>query len=341
MKWIGVVSALTVLSGAVMFAGCNSAPAPTTGTTGEAKATEGAKLTGDIKIDGSSTVYKVTAAVAELFGEANSGVNVKVNISGTGGGFKKFAAGEIDIANASRPMKQEEIDLAKKNGIEFYEVPVAYDGLTVVVNEKNTWAKDLKVEELKKMFAPGSTITNWNQVRPEFPDKKITFYGAGRDSGTFDFFTKNIVGEEKAIRQDYQPSEDDNATVQGVAGDEGAIGYFGYAYYEENQDKLNAVAVNGIAPSAETVKNLTYQPLSRPEFIYVTTKAAERPEVQAFVKFYLSADGQGLVKRAGYVPFDPATYERIAKMWDAKKTGSIFVDAAGKPVEDVLTAAGF
>lgn len=342
-KWAGL--ACVVVGSSLLF-GCGSSGSSETKKEGEqASSGGGEEMKGTINIDGSSTVYKVTAGVGEAFEDKNPGVKVLVSFSGTGGGFKKFFAGETDISNASRPVKDEEIALDKDKKIEFIEIPVAYDGLTVVVNKENTWAKSLTVEELKKIWEPNSTINNWKDVRAGFPDVPLKLFGPGTDSGTFDFFTKVIVGKEKEMRKDFQPSEDDNVLVKGVEGDKGAMGYFGLAYYEQNMDKLNAVGIDSgsgpVAPSAETVKNLTYIPLSRPEFIYVKRSAYDRPEVKAFVSFYLSESGQEIVKTVGYVPFDAATYERIAKMVEKGATGSLFNKITGEPVEAVLGSKGY
>lgn len=309
--------------GALVLAGC--------GSSGESKTPEGAaeKLEGKVVVDGSSTVFPISEAVAEEFMKENPGVRVTVGISGTGGGFKKFAVGEIDISDASRPIDPAERDAAQKNGIEFIELPVAFDGLSVVVNPGNDWVDYLTVAELKAIWEPGSKITNWNQVRPTFPDRPLKLYGAGTDSGTFDYFTKAIVGEEKASRSDYQASEDDNSLVTGVSGDANALGYFGYAYYSENKDKLKLVPVkNGdadpVAPSPETIGNGTYQPLSRPEFIYVNAEAAKRPEIIAFVRFYLGEVGQALVSEVGYVPLAPEDYKLAFERFETGKTGTAF-----------------
>jgi phosphate transport system substrate-binding protein len=302
-------------------------------------------LSGEIKIDGSSTVYPISEAVAEEFQKANPGVKVVVGISGTGGGFKKFCNGETDISNASRPILQKEIDACAQNGIEYIELPVAYDALSVVVNPRNGWVACMTVAELKKIWEPDAQgkITRWNQVRPEWPDAPLNLYGAGTDSGTFDYFTEAIVGKAKASRGDYTASEDDNVLVQGVANDQYALGYFGLAYYFENQDKLKAVAIdNGkgcVLPSEETVRNGTYQPLSRPLFIYVSRKAADRPEVEAFVRFYLEK-GPALVKQVGYVPLPDAVYQLALKRFEARKVGTLFKGEppVGLSIEDLLKA---
>ncbi|MFN3741993.1 MAG: PstS family phosphate ABC transporter substrate-binding protein [Anaerolineales bacterium] len=293
--------------------------------------TQGAKeLEGTILVDGSSTVAPITMAVAEEFQKQFQKVQVPVGISGTGGGFKKFCAGETDISDASRPIKASEVELCKQNGIEYIELPVAFDGLAVMVNPSNDFASCLTVTELKKIWEPEAEgkVTNWNQVRPDFPDRPLTLYGAGTDSGTYDYFTEAIVGKEGASRGDYTPSEDDNVLVQGIAGDPNALGFFGLAYYEENKDKLKLVAIdngNGcILPSTETVSNSTYQPLSRPLFIYVNrARVDEKPEISAFVKFYLE-NAKNLVGEVGYIPLTDEIYEAALKRYEKRITGSIF-----------------
>jgi len=296
-----------------------------------------AKLKGEIIIDGSSTVYPVTAAAAEEFRKYAKDVRISVGISGTGGGFKKFCNGETDISDASRPIDPKEAEACKAKGIEYIELPVAYDGLSVVVSPKNTWAQCLTVAELKKIWEPDAQgkITNWKQVRDSFPDKPLKLYGPGTDSGTFDYFTQAINGKEKASRGDYQASEDDNILVQGVSGDDGSLGYFGYAYYVENTGKLKLVAIdnnNGkcVLPSPETIKSGEYQPLSRPIFIYVRKEAAERPEVQAFVKFYLSKSFTPIIptKEVGYIPLTDELYAAITKRFEAKPLGTLFPNGA-------------
>ena len=262
----------------------------------------------EIRIDGSSTVAPLTAAAGELFRESNPDINVSVGTSGTGGGFAKFCAGETDINNASREIKPEEAAICEDNGIEFVEIAVANDALTVVVNKENTWATCLTVEELKTIWSPESegTITSWSQVRSSFPDEPLELYGAGTDSGTFDYFTDAINGEEGASRTDYNPTEDDNVTVQGVSGSKGALGYFGFSYFEENMDKLNAVQIDGgngcVGPSSEAAQNGTYTPLSRPLFIYVSKQAVQaNSNVLAFVDFYVEND-DAITERALFVP---------------------------------------
>lgn len=262
-------------------------------------------LKGEIKIDGSSTVYLITEATATNFKKQHPDVKITVGISGTGGGFKKFSAGETDINDASRPIRPAEKELCQKNGIEFVELQAAWDGLTVVVNPQNNWARKMTVEQLRKIWHPDSAVKRWSDVDPAWPNEEIRLFGAGPDSGTFDYFTEAINGKEKLSRRDYEASEDDNVLVKGIAGNKYALGYFGLAYYEENKDKLAAVAVAArdgaayVEPTQENVLKGTYKPLSRPLFIYVKKSALARPEVGAFVQFYLRRDD--LVETAKYV----------------------------------------
>jgi phosphate transport system substrate-binding protein len=304
--------------------------------------TEVLSQSSEIKIDGSSTVFPISEAVAEEFMAQNSGTNVTIGISGTGGGFSKFCNGEIEISNASRPIKSTEIEACRANGVEYIEIPVAYDALTIVVNPRNTWAQSMTVEELKTLWAPEAqnTITRWNQIRPSFPDAPILLYGPGSDSGTFDYFTEAIVGESGSSRSDFTASEDDNVLVQGVTGDVNALGYFGFSYYEQNQSRLNSIAVdNGdgaVAPSRESVENGTYQPLSRPLFIYVNAEAAERDDVEAFVKFYL--ESTDLVTEVGYVPLPAEAYALALEAFESGEVGSVFAgrETVGVLIQDLL-----
>jgi len=299
-----------------------------------ANAAELAQLKGDIVADGSSTVYPVTAAAAEEFRKYAKNVRISVGISGTGGGFKKFIAGETDISDASRPISPSEAEACAKAGIEFIELPVAYDGLTVVVNPRNNWVDCMTVAELRKIWHPDAQgkIVNWKQVNEKYPDRPLKLFGAGTDSGTFDYFTEAINGKEKLSRGDFQASEDDNVLVQGVAGDENALGFFGYAYYQENTSRLKALAIdnkgdgNCVKPSLETIRNGSYQPLSRPLFIYVKRTSAERPEVQAFVRFYLSKSFTPLIptREVGYVPLSDELYAAILQRFEKKVTGTLF-----------------
>ena len=273
---------------------------------------QGTGLKGEVLIDGSSTVAPISQAVAEEFSKENSDVNVSVGISGTGGGIKKFVSGEIDIADASRAMKPEELSTAQKNGIEFIELKIGLDGLTVVANPENTWAQNLTTEDLKKIWTDGSTVKTWKDVNPAWPAEPIKLYGPDQDSGTYDYFIEEILGKDGKIRKDYSPSSDDNQLVQGVEGDKGALGYFGYAYYLEQKDKLKALSINGISPSDETVKNGTYKPLSRPLYIYINKKSfTEKAQVKSFVQFYIKNAAE-LVKSSGYVPLDDYAAQEAA-----------------------------
>jgi phosphate transport system substrate-binding protein len=299
-----------------------------------------------VKVDGSSTVFPITEAVAEEFQKAKKGaVKVTVGISGTGGGFKKFCRGETDVSDASRPILKKEMEACAKEGIKYVELPVAFDALTVVVNKGNDWLKSVTVEELKKMWEPGAQgkITRWNQVNPSWPDAPLKLFGPGADSGTFDYFTDAINGKEKASRGDFTASEDDNVLVQGVARDKYALGYFGMAYYAENKDKLKSVpivnkgATKGVSPSLETVMDGTYQPLARPIFIYVSEKSMQRPEVREFVEFYLK-NAPKLTKEVGYVPLDKTHYDLAMKNFTTKKLGTGFggTPEVGVKVDDLL-----
>ena len=274
-----------------------------------------ASLQGEVTIDGSSTVYPITEAIAEEFRIDHGDVKITVGVSGTGGGFNKFSRGEIDINNASRPIKEQEAADCKNNNIGFLELKVAFDGLVVVANKENTWLKEITVDELKKIWEPAAQekITRWNQINPTWPAEEFHLYGPGVASGTYDYFTEAIVGKSGSSRGDYTASEDDNVLVQGISGDKHGLGFFGLAYYEENKDKLKLIAVKTdkgvVLPSAETVKNGTYIPLSRPVFIYVSDVAAERPEVAAFVNFYLD-NAAVLVPDVGYIPLTDEEYEQ-------------------------------
>lgn len=344
------VAGVTLATALASCSGSSTPTAPTTGaTTPAATSTTAMKdpapaassLSGNITIDGSSTVAPVSKAVAEDFAKSNPGVKVPVGTSGTGGGFKKFCAGDIDISNASRPIKKAEAEDCKKNGVEFVELPIAIDGLTVVVNKENTWAKCLTVKELNTIWSPDAEgkITNWNQVRPDFPNEPLALFGAGADSGTFDYFTEAINKKSKVIRKDYQPSEDDNITIKGVQGGKGAMGFFGVAYFEENAKTLNAVEVDGgkgcVAPTAENINSGKYSPLSRPLFIYVSKKSLARPEVKAFVDYYYK--DLKVVKEVGYVPLPADAMPKILERVSSAKVGTTFMDAeAGVPIAELL-----
>ena len=299
-------SAAFVLAGALALSACGGQEAESgSGATG---ADGAAALSGAISSDGSSTVGPLTESAAELFMGENGGVQITVGTSGTGGGFKKFCEGQTQLSNASRPIKDEEKAACAANGIDFQELVVANDAMTVVVNKENTFAKCLTVQELNTMWAPEATgkVTTWNQINPAFPAENLKLYGPGTDSGTFDYFTDEINGEEGASRTDYEPSEDDNIIVQGVSGDKNALGYFGFTFFEENADKLNAVEIdNGegcVAPSSETARDGSYAPLSRPLFIYVDKKAfAENAALKSFVNFFIEND-TAIAEAAQYIP---------------------------------------
>ena len=286
---------------------------------------------GRISIDGSSSVYPITEAVAEEFRNDHGDIRITVGVSGTGGGFKKFSRGETDISNASRPIKESEIKACKDNGIGFIEIPVAYDGLAVVVSTSNDFVEYLTIEELKKMWEPAAQekVNSWKQIRNSFPDVPLRLYGAGTSSGTYDYFTEAVVGTAKSSRGDYTASEDDNVLVQGVSTDKGALGFFGLAYYEENKNKLKLVAIDGgkgkILPTSETVSNGTYAPLSRPEFIYVNTASSNSPVVQEFVEFYMQV-APALVKEVGYVPLPDTVYKLGYRRFIEKREGTLFAD---------------
>ena len=300
---------------------------------GQSASTETAAAPTVIQIDGSSTVFPISEAVAEEFQKANKAIRVTVGISGTGGGFQKFCRGETDISDASRPISATEIQACQKAGIEYIELPIAYDGLAVVVNPKNTWASSITVDELKKLWAPEAQgkLTRWSQVRGGWPDREIHLFGAGVDSGTHDYFTEATVGKQGASRGDFTSSEDDNVLVQGVSSDELALGFLPLAYVEQNKSALKIVPIedgkkeNGegpIAPTAETVRNGTYQPLSRPLFIYVARKASDRPEVQKFVESYFGAEK--LMREVGYVELTPQIYDLAKKHFADRKVGTAF-----------------
>ena len=299
-----------------------------------------------IKIDGSSTVYPVTEAVAEEFGSQSGGkTRITVGISGTGGGFKKFVRGETDIQDASRPILDTEMADAKKNGINYLELPVAFDALTVVVSKQNDWVDHFTVDELKKIWEPGAQgkIMKWSDVRSSWPDTPLKLYGPGADSGTFDYFTEAIVGKSKSSRGDYTASEDDNVLVQGVSGDRAALGYFGFAYFAENADKLKAVPVvnpatkKPVAPSEQSVMDATYEPLARPIFIYVNTKSLQRPEVRQFVEFYLK-EGADLAKEVKYIPLPENAYQKLLARVKDGSTGTAYGGKAeaGVKIDELL-----
>ena len=329
-KWIAAL--LLVMAAMLAFAACSPAAAPAAqaeatkapaAEVAPASAPEATEepmvaLSGDIIIDGSSTVFPITEAVAEEFRMVHPGVNIPIGISGTGGGFKKFIIQETDINDASRPIKDSEAADAAANGVEFVEFIIAYDGLSVIVNVQNDFVDSLTMEELNMIWKPDSTVTTWKDVRPEWPDEKIKLYGADTDSGTFDYFTEEVNGKSGEIRTDFTPSADDNVLVQGVAGDKYALGFFGYSYYMENTDKLRAVKIDSgsgpVEPTFEAIKDGSYSPLSRPLFLYVTTEALAKEHVRAFITYYLT-EGVALISQVGYVPLEDALYAiELAKL---------------------------
>lgn len=332
MRFVKTVGLLVIAAAAA----CSPAAAPETGG-------DQTRLSGLIKVDGSSTVFPITEAVAEEFQRMHRDVKVTVGISGTGGGFQKFCAGETDISDASRAISASEREACQKNNIEYIELPVAYDGLSVMVNPQNSFVTCMTVAELKKMWEPDAQgkVTKWSQIRPDWPDQAFKLYGAGTDSGTFDYFTQAINGKEKSSRGDFTPSEDDNVLVQGIGGDRNALGYFGYAYYVENKAKLKLVAIDEkgdgkcIGPADDTIQTFSYY-LSRPIFIYVRTASMDRPEVKEFVKSYLQNAGE-LVKQVGYIPFTPNIYEKGLARFENRVTGTAYTTGvtAKTPLDQV------
>ena len=298
---------LALLASTALFS-CSSNKEGKSNNNSEVKTKE---LSGKVLIDGSSTVYPISEAIFEEYAEAQPAVRVIVKSSGTGGGFKKFVTGETDINDASRPIKGKEEKSCKENGVKFLQLTVAYDGLAVIINPKNTWASEMTVEELKKIWKPNSTVTKWSDVRADWPADDIKLYGPGPASGTFDYFTEAIVGEGGASRSDYSPNEDDNVLVNGIASDVNALGYFGLAYYEENKTRLQLVSVNNgtasVKPTMQTVKDGSYAPLSRPLFIYVSDKAVQKAQVADFVTFYLD-NAKNIAEEVGYIPLPDAEY---------------------------------
>ena len=349
-----LLAAVAVAAVVLLFAACgpSSEPddqtaAPAAGATSDSQTSTGSTgnlappkaidprmyetLSGDISIDGSSTVFPITEAVAEEFGDLTGGnVRAVVGISGTGGGFKKFCDNEAVISDASRPIKQKEVDLCAAAGIEYIEIPVAIDGLSVLVNSENDFVECLTVEQLNMIWSPEAeeVVTHWNQVDSSWPGEKIKLYAPGVDSGTFDYFTEAVNGDGGVSRGDFVASEDDNVLVQGIAGDPYSLGYFGYAYYVENQDKLKVVPIDGgagcIAPTDEAINNGSYAPLSRPLFIYVRADAAQEEHIAEFARYYLSEDGRELAASVGYIPFPGQVYDLALTKFNAGTTGTVF-----------------
>lgn len=323
----------TFLLGAVLFC---SAVMPSTVAT--------AQPISPIKIDGSSTVFPISEAVAEEFQKSTRGaVRVTVGISGTGGGFKKFCRGETDVQDASRPISADEMEECRKHGVQYFELPIAFDAMTLVVSPKNTWLQSITLPELKRMWEPSAqgTITTWRQVNPAWPDEPLKLFGAGSDSGTFDYFTEAIVGKAKSSRGDYTASEDDNTLVQGISTNKAALGYIPYAYYPPNKQKLKVIGVDAgkgpVLPSRETVESGAYRPLSRPLFIYVTKKAGERTEVRRFVEFYMT-QGLALTEQVKYVPLPAEAYRTALDHFRNGKLGTVFhgQTSVGLRIEDLL-----
>ena len=331
-----VVTTLAIGAMSLIIAGCGSTPEKS--ASGASSTTGGATadLTGSVKIDGSTTVYPIVQLMAEDFGKANSNVKITVNKAGTGSGFKKFLAGEIDIATASRPIEAKELDEAKAKGIEFLEIPIAFDGVTVLINPANTWATNFSVDDLKKAWGPDSTVKTWKDINPAWPADPVTFVGPTDNHGTYEYFTEAINGKKNQIRKEYQPNQEYTAIIQAVAGDKNTIGYSGINYYEENKDKVKAATVNGVLPGNDTIIDGTYKPLSRPLFIYVSKAAFQRPEIKAFLTYALS-EGLSAVEEASYVKLPEDAYAAIKKRVDAGTVGSAFQGVApGTKISDIL-----
>lgn len=296
-------------------------------------------MKGSIKIDGSSTVAPITTAVAEDFREVAPQVRVTVGVSGTGGGFKRLSTGEIDISGASRPIKKDELEQCKKNNVEFIELPIAFDGLSIVVNSKNSWVEYLTIDDLRAIFLADKAAKNWSDVRPDWPNKPIKLFAPGTDSGTFDYFKEIVAGKDGQIRSDMQVSEDDNVLVRGVESNEFAIGFFGFAYYVENKDRLKAVPIDGgkgpIAPTHQSIEDGTYAPFSRPLFIYVNKASVARAELKAFVDFYLM-NGPQLVEEVSYVKLPQAITSKAIANFKQMRTGTQFLNESGEKVSGPL-----
>ena len=309
-----------VAAACLVASGCSVQNADTPQGRGPAKS-GGGQLRGTVAINGSSTVFPITQAVAEEFQKQYPRVKVEVGLSGTGGGFKKFIAGETDINDASRPISETEIRKCRQNGIEYIELKVGIDGLSVIVNPKNTWCNALTVAQLKKIWEPGSKVKKWSDLNPKWPAKNIKLYGPDTDSGTFDYFTEVICGKDGASRSDYMPSADDNVLVRGIEGDDYSLGYFGYAYYVQNKDRLKIVPIapgsdpaSAVAPSTETIEQGKYVPLARPLFLYVKKSSLKRPEVVTFLKYYLN-EGQPLVSQVGYIHLSKPALEKTRQIF--------------------------
>lgn len=335
----------TLLIATLIFAGCKN-PASDDSATSEGSTTVNTELSGNVEIDGSSTVFPISEAAAAKFKKQFVNVNISVGQSGTGGGFKRFTKGETDVSNASRPIKGKEFAACKESNVEFIELPVAYDGLTIVVNKKNEFLKEITVDQLKKIFL-GSGAAKWKDVDPSWPDKTIKIFAPGTDSGTFDYFKEVVAGKTGSFRGDMSTSEDDHVLVNGVAGDEFALGFFGAAYYFQNKDKLNAVAVinkagEAILPSDATIENGTYNPFSRPLFIYMNKASMSKAQVAKFVEFYLDNAAE-FAKQVGYVPLPQSVYDAAKDRFFDEETGTHYLTAEMEkrsgPVTEVYTKA--
>jgi len=345
--WKSSLGLASVTAAAVVIAGCGSgetAPSSTgtetAGATGSATAKTpetGGNASGALVIDGSTTVYPIVSAMGEDFGGKNADVKVTVNKSGTGSGFQKFERGEIDIATASRPIKPEEDAALKAKGIDYIELPIAFDGVSVVVNPQNTWASALTLDQLTKAWAPDSKVALWSDIDPAFPKEKINFYGPSDNHGTYEYFTEAVCKKKMLIRKDYQPNQEYTAIIKSVSDDKDGIAYVGYNYYDQNKDKVKALTVNGVGPSEATILDGSYSPLSRPLFIYVAKKALEKSAVKGFVEFALSQDGISAVTEAKYVPLPGDAYEAVRRRAASATPGSVFMTAKpGMKIKDVL-----
>jgi phosphate transport system substrate-binding protein len=308
---------------ALLAAGCGGDDEES-GAGGDTAAADGGDLSGRVQVDGSSTVGPLMTRAAERFQQENSDVQITVGVSGTGGGFERFCAGETDISNASRAIDQDEQAACEQKGVEYVEFQIANDALTVVANKDNDWATCLTVDELEKVWAPGSKVGNWSEIKADFPDQELALFGPGTDSGTFDYFTDAINGEEGASRSDYSASENDNVIVQGISGEKGGLGYFGFSYFEENQDTLKALEIDGgdgcVAPSVETAQDGSYKPLSRPLFIYAKTASFQKPEVEAFVGYTLD-NAVEIAEEADFVPLTDELVEKAKTDFEAAGGG--------------------